>query len=52
MKKEAKKGNPFAAAHSMRGGAGGGPHKNRELATRKGACRKVKHKKGFDRSDG
>ena len=49
MKKKTKKpGNPFAAAHSMRGGAGGGPHKNRALSTRKGSSRKVKHKGKVD----
>lgn len=45
MKKKVKKlGNPFSLAHSMRGGAGSGSHKNRAYQVEKGESRKVKHK--------
>ena len=41
-----KKKNPISVAHSLRGGAGAGPHRNRLLSIKKGSSRKVKHKKG------
>jgi len=40
-----KKKNPISVAHSLRGGAGAGPHRNRILSVKKGSSRKVKHKK-------
>jgi len=40
-----KKKNPISVAHSLRGGAGAGPHRNRILSIKKGSSRKVKHKK-------
>lgn len=42
--KKLKAGNPIAVAHSKRGGAGAGPHKNNVLSIRKGSSRKIKHK--------
>ena len=39
-----KKKNPISVAHSLRGGAGAGPHRNRVLSIKKGSSRKVKHK--------
>ena len=39
-----KKKNPIAVAHSLRGGSGSGPHRNRILSTKKGSSRKIKHK--------
>lgn len=40
-----KKKNPISVAHSLRGGAGAGPHRNRLLSVKKGSSRKVKHKR-------
>lgn len=39
-----KKNNPIAVAHSLRGGSGAGPHRNRILSVKKGSSRKTKHK--------
>jgi hypothetical protein len=39
-----KKNNSIAVAHSLRGGSGAGPHRNRVLSTKKGSSRKIKHK--------
>lgn len=39
-----KKNNPIAVAHSLRGGSGAGPHRNRVLSIKKGSSRKIKHK--------
>ncbi len=43
-----KKKNPISVAHSLRGGAGAGPHRNRILSIKKGSSRKVKHKGSGD----
>ena len=40
--------NPIAEAHSKRGGAGGGPHRNKILEEKKGLLRKRKHKKTIE----
>jgi hypothetical protein len=39
-----QKGNPIAVAHSIRGGSGSGPHRNRVLSTKRGSSRKIKHR--------
>lgn len=39
-----KKKNLIAVAHSLRGGSGSGPHRNRVLSVKKGSSRKIKHK--------
>lgn len=46
MKKKTtkQKGNPIAVAHSLRGGSGSGPHRNRVLSTKRGSSRKTKHR--------
>jgi hypothetical protein len=43
-KKQKKSFNPIAVAHSLRGGSGAGPHRNRVLTTKKGSSRKIKHR--------
>ena len=48
MKKKVKKHNPIAIAHSLRGGSGAGPHRNRVLSVKKGSSRKKKHKEKQD----
>jgi hypothetical protein len=45
-----KKKNPISVAHSLRGGAGAGPHRNRVLSIKKGSSRKIKHK-GSNKDD-